>query len=272
MRLHFNLFPAVIFTGILLAWHSAYALESETNLQQLKQEIITELLHSDLLKQKIADEIKAYETQKPVQNQAQLQPQQAIEQNRIQKLMRPVSSERDHIYGNADALISVVEFSDFECPYCRKIHPVLKRLVDDSQGKINWVFRHYPLSFHKPNAQQEAESAECAGYLIGQHGFWQFTDALFQQPRRGIQNRQSIIDRAVGLAGLDKESLLDCLNSAKFKDKVKGDEDEALSLGLQGTPANVLINHKTGQVVFRQGAASLETLLADVSHLLGKGN
>ncbi|QPK62816.1 DsbA family protein [Methylomonas sp. LL1] len=271
MKYRFNIIFALSLIGLFLGCANVFAEISEPEREQLKQEIIDQLMQSDSLKQKIMDEIKLHETQKSIQGRDTAQ-QRTIVQNQIQTKLRPVALERDRLYGNADALISVVEFADFDCPYCRKIHPVLKRLVDDSGGTINWVFRHFPISGHKPNAEREAEAAECAGDLTGQQGFWKFTNALFLQARRGVSDSQAIIDRALVHAEIDKEDLLACLNAGKFKDKVKQDEDEALALGLQGTPANVLINHKTGQVVFRQGAASLETLSVDVDQLLGKSH
>lgn len=272
MKLSAKFFSVALIIGISLIWSIVYALDDNTDKQKLKQEIIRELLQSDELRQKILDEIKTYQAQNPLQKSDSLQPRQSFKLDQIQKQLRPVSSEHDQIYGNKEALINVVEYSDFECPYCRKIHPVLKRLVDDSEGKINWVFRHFPLSMHKPNAQQEAEAAECAGHLAGYAGFWKFTDALFQQPRRGVQDRQSIINRAIALAELNKEDIMACLNSGQFKEKVENDEKEALSLGLQGTPANVLVNRQTGQIVFRQGAASLETFSGDAKQLLEVSN
>lgn len=270
MKHIFNIFFALSMMGGGLGCTNVYAEFSDEEREQLKQEVIEQLMQSETLKQKIIDEIKAHEIQKSFQGFDAAQRPRGMVQNNIQTKLRPVAIDRDRLYGNAEAMISLVEFADFECPYCRKIHPVLKRLVDDSGGRINWVFRHFPLSGHKPNAEREAEAAECTGDLAGQQGFWKFTDALFLQARRGVSDSQAIIDRALAHTEIDKEDLLACLNAGKFKDKVKQDEDEALALGLQGTPANVLINHKTGQVVLRQGAASLETLSVDVDQLLGK--
>ena len=65
------------------------------------------------------------------------------------------------IYGNAKARVTIVEFSDFECPFCKKFHSTPKELVDASNGNINWQWMHMPLSFHEPAASSEAEAAEC---------------------------------------------------------------------------------------------------------------
>ncbi len=146
------------------------ASESETR-EELKQEILHELLQSDVLKQYIIKEIKLYELEKVSLQKKQKQQRQNTLTQQVKQKIRPVSPLRDHIYGDPTAAASIIEFSDFECPYCRKIHPVLKRLVNDSGGQVNWVFRHYPLSFHKPNAQREAEASECAYHMAGNDGF-----------------------------------------------------------------------------------------------------
>lgn len=261
-------FIFALFTLILiLQGHHAHA-ETTIDTEKLKQEIMQELLQSEAFRQKITEVIRAYETQKVAQAQSEIPNQRRVITTEIQKKLRPVALERDQIYGKSDAIISIIEFSDFECPYCRKVHPILRRLVDESQGQINWVFRHFPLATHKPNALHEAEVAECAGHLGNVAGFWKFTDALFQQPHRGKQDRQAMIEKAAQAAALNPEQLAACLKRVAIKDKVNADEAEALSLGLQGTPANILLNHKTGQVQLRQGAATLETFKADIQQLL----
>lgn len=240
-----------------------------TERQALKQELLTEILQSDALKKYVINEIKRYETEK---NQLKKQ-QKTNAKNKIkssaEQIIRAVSPKIDHIYGDLNAPISIVEFSDFECAYCRKIHPVLKRLVNESKGQINWVFRHYPLSFHKPNAQIEAEAAECIANLTNNQGFWTFIDALFFQPRRGQANRDLLINRAAAKVNISPEALNECKKNGQFAEKVAKDEAEALAIGLRGTPANVIIHNKSHTIRIRQGAASLRTLRSDIEKLLG---
>ena len=91
------------------------------------------------------------------------------------KNVRPVN-EKDHIYGNPSAEISLIEYSDFECPFCKRFHPTAKQLVDKSDGQVNWIYRHFPLAFHNPGAQKQAEASECAVKLGGNEAFWRYTD------------------------------------------------------------------------------------------------
>lgn len=92
----------------------------------------------------------------------------------------PVDLENDHIRGDKDAEIAIIEYSDYECPFCRRVHPTMQQLVDQYDGKVMWVYRHYPLSFH-PEAMPLAIGAECAGELGGNDAYWEFTDKVMSE-------------------------------------------------------------------------------------------
>ncbi len=87
----------------------------------------------------------------------------------------PVSSA-DHIYGNPDAAVTVIEYSDFECPYCKIFQSTLKKTVDESNGNVNWVYRHWPI--HQ-NSVEKLIAAECIAKLKGNDAFWKYSDLLF---------------------------------------------------------------------------------------------
>ena len=97
------------------------------------------------------------------------------------KAMRPVSKDSDHIRGNPAAPVTLVEYSDFECPFCKRFHTTAKRLVDESGGRVKWVYRHFPLDeLHPVKARQEAVASECAAELGGNDAFWKFADRLYE--------------------------------------------------------------------------------------------
>lgn len=139
-----------------------------------------------------------------------------------------------HVKGDATARISIVEFSDFECPFCgRHAASVYRELIEKfvSTGKVTYQFRHLPLDQIHPHARKAAEAAECAGQ---QKKFWEFHDVLFANQKTLTSADLSNHARSVGLNISNFES---CLHDGKLAAKVAADLGEAKQLGLTGTPA-----------------------------------
>lgn len=171
----------------------------------------------------------------------------------------PPPSADDHLYGNPDAPVTLIEYSDFECPFCKRFHGTAKRLVDASDGQVNWVYRHFPLGFHNPGAQKQAEAAECAAELGGNEVFWRFADTIYA---RTTSNGHGFpIEKLVPLAaelGLDKTKFQQCLDSERFAEKVQQQMATGKGAGISGTPGNILFHKASGRVVAISGAQPLE--------------
>lgn len=88
----------------------------------------------------------------------------------------PVNFDTDHYKGSKNAKIAIIEYSDYECPFCHRVHPTIQSLVDKYDGDVVWIYRHFPLGFH-PEALPLAIGAECVAKLKGNDAFWKFTDA-----------------------------------------------------------------------------------------------
>jgi protein-disulfide isomerase len=88
-------------------------------------------------------------------------------------------TDKDYIRGNTNAPITIVEFSDFQCPFCKRFHPSLQQVVDEYKDQVRWVYKHFPIDQIHPQARPAAEAAECAGEQGGSKAFWEFSDALF---------------------------------------------------------------------------------------------
>ncbi|MEL0585382.1 MAG: thioredoxin domain-containing protein [Candidatus Thiodiazotropha sp. (ex. Lucinoma kazani)] len=183
--------------------------------------------------------------------------------------LRPVSAVRDHIYGDPNAPISLVEYSDFECPFCKRFHPTAKQLIDQNSSKVNWVYRHFPLAFHNPGAQKQAEATECAAELGGNRAFWRYSDLIYQ--RTSSNGNGFPIDKLPPLAeeiGLDAKAFRDCLDSGKMSGRVKEDHEDGIKAGISGTPGMIFLNHDNGDVFATAGALPLAQLQAAVDRLL----
>lgn len=150
----------------------------------------------------------------------------------------PTISENDAMVGNKDAKVKIVEFSDFQCPYCKQMHEtVIKSMLKEYGDKISFVFKHMPLSFHP-----QAENAALAGACSNEQGkFIQYADKLFatQAVWGKTTGTQSFKNYAVQL-GLNSKQFNECLDSGKYKDQIKADTEQAKSFGISGTPATFI--------------------------------
>jgi len=136
----------------------------------------------------------------------------------------------DPIYGKADAPVAIVEFSDFQCPYCSRVNPTLEKVKAEYGDKIALIFRDYPLPMH-PEAPKAAEAASCAN---DQGKFWEMHDMLFEN-----QRALKIADlKGYGAKlELDTAAFDKCLDDGKYGDDVKKDMADASAAGVTGTPA-----------------------------------
>ena len=87
----------------------------------------------------------------------------------------PVDPTTDHIFGNPSAPVTIIEYSDFECPYCARFQPILEQVVNDSNGGVNWVYRNWPIH----NSITKLIAAECVAKIKGNDAYWKYSDLLF---------------------------------------------------------------------------------------------
>jgi len=168
--------------------------------------------------------------------------------------MRPVSKTRDHIRGNPAAPVTLVEYSDFECPFCKRFHPTMKQLVDESKGQLNWVYRHFPLDELHSKARKEAAASECAAELGGNDAFWKFADRFFElTPSNNRTDIDTVLPQIAGEIGLDKAKFASCLASGKFDQRVAEDLENAAATGGRGTPWSIIVS-KSGKKYPLSGA------------------
>ncbi len=147
----------------------------------------------------------------------------------------------DYVRGDVNAPITVIEYSDLECPACQYYHPILKEAFDHYAGKMSWTYRHFPLTSIHPQAQQEAEAAECVGELGGSDAYYAFIDRVFEvSPGNNGLDLKTLPDIAEH-AGVDRTAFTACYDSGKYTEKVQNLYNEALSLGANGTPFSIIV-------------------------------
>lgn len=147
----------------------------------------------------------------------------------------PPVTESDHVRGPADARYTLIEYSDYECPYCARLHnQVLPELEKRMGDDLRIVYRHRPLSMHEPQASRSAVAAECVAALEGDKAFWQYTDALYSDA-----NNRDLVAMGESI-GVDGDALSTCLDEDRFAGDVADDKRQASELGIQGTPTMFL--------------------------------
>jgi protein-disulfide isomerase len=176
----------------------------------------------------------------------------------------------DHIQGNPNAKVVIVEYSDTECPFCKQYHETLKRIMAEygPSGEVAWVYRHFPLPQLHPKAPKQAQAAECAGALGGEEAFWKFLNRVYEvtPSNNGLDDAQLPI--IAEFAGVDKAAFEKCLTSETGKDRVQKDASEAAAAGGRGTPHSIIL--VGGEQVPVQGAQPYEVVKGLIDTLLEK--
>jgi len=149
-------------------------------------------------------------------------------------MLRPpkveVSYDPARVRGDPKAPVTIVEFSDFQCPYCKKAQDTLKDLLIKYKGRVKLAFRDFPMRMLHAQAQDAAEASRCAG---DQGKFWEYHDALFAD--QTTLNQAALVETAQSL-GLDKKSFESCLATGKFKAQIEQDLQDGTKAGVAGTP------------------------------------
>jgi protein-disulfide isomerase len=177
--------------------------------------------------------------------------QHAMQAN-SQEAFRPLS-ETDFVYGDKGAKVTIVEFSDYECPFCARLHPTLKELVDERPEDVNWVYRDFPV--HK-EAWNTSYAATCVGKIAGNDAFWEYSNIMFANQRKLDQKFYEESAQQFGISATDLQA---CVDLDETKQIVADHFAEAQRSGGRGTPHSVVIT-ASGQTIPASGALPFDTL------------
>jgi protein-disulfide isomerase len=183
----------------------------------------------------------------------------------------PPLEKREAIRGTEGAAITMVEYADYECPFCKSLHYTMRKLMSDYQGKVNWVLRQYPLPFH-PMAQPSAQAVMCILQKKGSRAFWRMSDGLFSashsNPTAEVPLKESNVRRLAARNGLRKKEYDACQKDQSVIKLVYNEMSKGTTAGVQGTPTTFLINNRTGQIRKLSGAQPIEQFKEAIDALL----
>lgn len=143
----------------------------------------------------------------------------------------------DHVFGNPKAKVTIVEYSDTECPYCKNFHSTLHQIVASYNGQVAWAFRHFPV--HSKSIH-EGSALECAAELGGNDVFWKFADKVFEITNSNDSLDQAVLPQIASSLGLDVAKFNACVDSGKYTAKITKDRQDVTDAGAQGTPYSVI--------------------------------
>lgn len=177
---------------------------------------------------------------------------------------RPVSAT-DHIRGPANAKVTIIEYSDLECPFCKRFHPTMLQLLQEYPNDVRWVYRQFPIEALHKQAPAESIASECASE---QGKFWELLDKIYEiTPSNDGLDLPTLpqLARQVGVANIPQFEA--CLKSGKYDAHIADDIQDAKTAGGQGTPYSVLIGPQEQRVPIN-GAQPYETVKAMVDAAL----
>lgn len=234
---------------------------------KLYKEMVNSSKYAENVKQSLESQTGTLNGEQPAPDAQQPTPEPqttgSLSQDDIAKLTADT-----YVKGDKSAQILWIEYSDLECPFCKRLHDsgAIKNLETKYGNKLAFAFKHYPLPFH-PTAMPAAQAAECVGEAGGSAKYFAFVESIFV---KGTPT-QAVIDAAVKEVGLNATTIKTCTDAGKFKSRVDAHMAEGSSkFGVNGTPGNVLINTKTGKYEVVSGAQPEANFDAAITRLMAE--
>jgi len=181
-----------------------------------------------------------------------------------QEIPSPTITEDDHIRGNNQARIAMIEYTDVDCPYCQRFHSTAQQVIEAYPEDVMWVYNHFPIPSLHPDSMKKSEASECVASLAGEDAFWSFIDTLYENSPAPVDDLSTYAQNL----GVDPNEFTACLDSGEFTQKIEDDQNAGISLGVQGTPSVLLYDTQTGDGTAFPGAVPFETLQEAIDAML----
>lgn len=201
-----------------------------------------------------------YSSKKVTGGSVPTQQPQAVQQTGSLEKMTPVSSS-DHIRGNPNAPVKIVEYSDTECPFCKKFQTTMQQVIAEygKDGKVAWVYRHYPIDQLHSKARKEAVALECANEQGGNDKFWSYADRLYEVTPANNGLDPAELPKIAQFVGLDTAKFNTCLASTKYDKHIEDEVQNAQATGGNGTPWSIVVG-KNGKKYPLSGAQPITAI------------
>jgi protein-disulfide isomerase len=173
----------------------------------------------------------------------------------------PIDEKIDHIRGNKNAKVTLLEYSDLECPFCKRFHPTIQQVATKYGDKVRWVYRHFPLDSIHQKARPEAVASECAGE---QGKFWEFIDHIYEITPGNDRLDHTKLGQYAKEAGVSNIAKFEkCVADNKYADRVQRDTLSGEAAQVNGTPATIVIGPDGSNVLISgaRPAASFEAVI-----------
>ncbi len=180
-------------------------------------------------------------------------------------------SSTDHILGNVNAPVKIVEFSDPECPFCKQFHETMHQIMNEygAKGQVAWVYRHFPLVQLHSKAPREAHATECAAEIGGNDVFWKYIDRVFAVTPSNDGLDPKMLGTIAGELGLDQGRFTECMGNNRHDDTITQSTKDAMASGARGTPYSVVVTAK-GKHIVLSGAQPYAAVKATIDQALSE--
>lgn len=260
---------ALIISCLALAVSILQMMSTSQNIGEMSDEIATQNRKVDSYQSMILDMVTKREVKEVIRNGIEA----TIDNNKQKEIARTFREfsaadefieDGTHRYGKKDAIISLIEFSDFQCPFCNQFHNTPKHIVDSSKGRINWEYNHFPIDVENKHSMQQANASECVAEISGNRAFWAFSERVFSY------NPKTMPDYiAHGMAvGVPEESYRTCMEQNRHVLKVLKSQQRGISFGINTTPTTIIRNNRSGEQVLLPGKQDTDVIIAYIQQLL----
>ncbi len=151
--------------------------------------------------------------------------------------------KNDYIRGNPNAPILIVEYSDYDCPFCKEFHGTMKRIMAEfgAEGKVGWVYRQFPIADLHPNSPKISKAALCVGDIGGNDAFWRFSDLIFENRSFDQFTLVTKLPSYAKDAGVNINDYKKCMEKPDMEEAVTNSLKDGIKMGIKGTPHVVII-------------------------------